>query len=337
MKLYVDIGDIYTKFAVVREGDSVEYGSFASFAAPYPPPGDFTDFEERVYFAGDGDAKKYLIGWPGALTEETQPLGSDHDEEKLQAVLNKVVFENAEKGSEIELYLAYDFGEKAESIRKLAERIEGPATVRAQHLYSDKVEKKDVRIACRAVPGPLALFDRYRAHKSGKDGDSAVIIDIGFTRTKIFSVSSELGVERHVIADAGGKTFLEALLAFLRQEGRDVNMYSVMKELELFFPRLNVGQEEFDAEHVFRNVAWDLNKGIVAAVSRLLKEHYNKTGRWLDTLAVTGGGACWSGELLRASLKKEKFTFDNITVDKAPRYAVVNGTHSMREETLWQK
>lgn len=337
-KIYVDIGDIYTKFLVLQErkGERRELGrgTFPSFAVPYPPAHDFFEFEERIFYAGGDASGGYLVGWPGVMAGGPlgpEPAGSNPEEECLHAMLNKVLFENVEDGCDVEVYLAFDFGQKAHNIRQLAGGLNGKSVVLfSRYLYSDEKARKTLCIRSFPVAGPLCLFEHFRRTLFGevhakKGGHSMLIVDMGYSRTKIFVASSEGGMEYSMVCDAGVRAYYDEILAHFRQTGRRVNIFSVMKELELNFPYVTLDRQGYSVEHIIQNVKWDLSKGIMKSISEVLKGHYNRTGRWVDAMVITGGGAAMSGDLICACAAKENYAFSRVICDKSARYSVVRG------------
>lgn len=152
-----------------------------------------------------------------------------------------------------------------------------------------------------------------------------LIVDMGYSRTKIFVASSEGGMECSMVCDAGVRAYYDEILSHFRQTGRRVNIFSVMKELELNFPYVTLDRQGYSVEHIIQNVKWDLSKGIMKSISEVLKGHYNRTGRWVDAMVITGGGAAMSGDLICACAAKENYAFSRVICDKSARYSVLSG------------
>lgn len=161
-----------------------------------------------------------------------------------------------------------------------------------------------------------------------------LIADVGFFRTKAFVVSADKGLERSLVCDTAAGDLLERLESHLRQAGRKINRYLLMKELELDYPRVRVEGEIYDAGAIMRDSRWDLSKNIAGPVAALVKEHFEQSGRWPDAFAVTGGGALLSGEVIGERLKAEGCEFKETIIDPSPRYSVLTG---MRESAHGHK
>lgn len=340
-ELYIDIGDVSTKFACLPEGHGkmqlLKAGSFISCAAPWPGSlPDFLDFEERVFSSHPG--LEYLVGWPAALTGE-EAVGLNLCDRRLRAIFDRILFENLKDGQDGEIYLAFDFGQKAHRIRQLAKSLDGKSVrLYSRHLYSDDVDCKTVRLKIRLIAGPLCLFDHLvktagcsQSRESGAvaaceaGGCSALIVDFGYTRTKIFIVSLKRGLECFRVLDAAVCIHCDKVVSHFKQLGHNVNKYFVMKELELSFPYVTVNGEKYSVAHIFQNVQWDLNKEILRSILKILTNHYNRTGRWVKALALVGGGAVSQAHLLCASIAGKNYTFDRVIFDKLPRYSVLAG------------
>ncbi len=158
--------------------------------------------------------------------------------------------------------------------------------------------------------------------------------DVGFFRTKAFVVSADKGLERFLVCATAAGNLLERLEVHLRQAGRKINRYLLMKELELDYPRVRIEGETYDAGAIMKDARWDLSKNIAGPVSALVKDHYKQTGRWPDTFVVTGGGAPLNGGVIRERLKAEGCDFKKTIIDPSPRDSVLTG---MRESAYGDK
>ncbi|MFC1522389.1 hypothetical protein ACFL6Y_08255 [Elusimicrobiota bacterium] len=334
--IYLDIGDAYTKFLSAPgqkdDANHVKKGCFASCALRYPPPGAFYDFEESVYRCRDKNTRDYLVGWPAVLAGGLM-LGWESRHEHIWAVLCKTLFENCFDGDEVDICLAYDIGEKSEKMRKLSEEIkDGEIDVCSRRLYCENEESKTIKTTLSHMASPLNLLSHY-ASGAGKD-ISALIVDIGFTRTKIYVVSFKKGLEHYAVSNASVSAYCQGLKSHFKQIGRSVNEHLLMKELELNYPHVLVGDEKYNVAPLIESARWDMNKELLKCVSDALKGYYGANGRWVDMFIVTGGGAAFNGELLCVSIAEENYSFKKVINDASSTYAVVNGMRNKKEILL---
>lgn len=329
-KIFLDIGDVYTKFALFKEYEKphlTKRGFFVSSVVPYPSPHEFLEFEEQIYFDEEQKSKSYLVGWP-AIMAGGQIVGESLEEKHLQLILYNVLFDHCDDKEEIEVYVSYDFGEKAELLRSISRTFNNRSTaLSAKYIYEDIIRRKQISLKTFELESPLCLFEYFRSSLSDqmKQRCSMLIIDIGYLRSKICIIDSEKGLEYFDAADIGIKIYYEQMCSHFKQAEHRVNPFTLMQELELKFPFVSIGRERYDVKNIIKNIRWDLNKDLLRAASSMLKSHYEHSGHWVDVFAVTGGGSIFNGDLLWVSLSEEKYSFGEVIIDKKPRFSVLDG------------
>lgn len=324
LKLFVDIGDIYTKFMLLQDGKLVKKGSFLSVITPYPPVGDFYEYEEKIYFQG---GKYYLAGWPTALTENFSILGSFPEAEICRVILNKILSDEITK-KKVHVYLGVDFGEKTMAIKEMADSIgDRMLKVRSKHMYEEEDEVKSIRLDTVLVPAPLCLLEYVFSRVPDKldENGKYFIVDIGYFRNKMYVVSRSRGVEDFTVDGGGMEMFYYDIRRYFRREGIQFNRFIMMKELELNYPYVTLESGRYSVESVVENIRWDFCKDIVQSIMNFVKKYVESQGSGPDCLILTGGGSILNREVIEGMLSSKKYNFGNFIFDRSPRYSVLEG------------
>lgn len=321
MELLIDLGDIYTKFMLVENHRLIRRGSFPSVIASYPPPDEFFEFNERIYF---DDEKPYLVGWPATLAKNYLILGDSPQLNHCRILVKKILFDNLKSAQKVNLHLGVDTGQKAKLIQKMVSNLNSKTIpIAAGYIYKDDLEKNSLTVKGEICPTPLTIFDFL---KQRENFSSMLIIDIGYFRTKLYIVHAKKGLAYSRTVQAGTEVYCTNLLRQFKSE--KTNPFILMKQFELTAPYIRVNNRSYDVSSIMENICWDLNKELTLPAANALKDYFNRTGQTVDSFFITGGGVALQGDLLRSWLVKEGYKPEQILFDRLPTYTVVN---SMRE------
>lgn len=331
LDLFIDVGDIYTKFMIVYGGKLIKRDSFLSAAALYPPAGDFYEVEERIY----SDGKNwYLAGWPATLTAGCSTLTLSPETDICQIIIHKILSDEVDSGKANVLF-SIDIGRKAEIIEELAGNLDNRILrLRSRLIYEEEEEGKSIKLNAAAVPAPLCMFDYIRdciTDKIEKDSVS-FIVDMGYARNKMFAVSHQKGVEDFTVDENGINIFYDEIAKHFKEEGIQINKFLIMKELELNYPYITHESGVYSVDSIVKNIRCDLCKDIVVSIINFVTGYYEKHGKWMDYFVLTGGGAVLNGELIKEMLISKDYHFKNILFDDNSIYSLLEGMRIYKEK-----
>lgn len=353
-KILVDPGEFYTKVYVLcsvaesdRQGDAAQGWEFygRSFFPSLVSRADEID-KGRIYY--EHDTNRCTIGYDccESLTFEQvikafkDPEVSDYKE---LLILKKIIFDYADNADELEIDVVVDSPHLEQVYKAIADKLhDGRIVVTALRGYDKRRIKKEVTVRFSLPSSGEAVVGFLK--KINKDFSTALLVDVGYNKTKIYMIDSRSGVELFRLSDFGISFYYEKIVRLLSEKNiRDNSFLWLVKQIELGCKKVEVNVEqdpglskvaravsggaarEYDVSLVLDNVRWDLNKELNRLTSDILTSYYTNTTVWAEMLVVTGGGALFNGDILSVSLAEGGYCFKDTHIEKQPMYAVLEG------------
>lgn len=353
-KILVDAGSFYTKVYVMHQ--IPENSREDRVAQPY-------QFYGRGFFpalvgrAGDVDRGKmyyehedelYAVGYDCSSSLGLDQIIDAFDGEEISArnariVLKKIIFDYADINDDLEIDVVVDSYQKAQVFEEIAEELQNrEVEITAFRGYDQRRIKKQVTIRLDILSSGDAVEGFL--DKSEMDFGTALVIDVGYRKTKIYVVDYENGVELFQVGDFGVASYYEKIVKLFAEEKIEDNHFLwLVKQVELGCEEVEVRREEkrgttdnavvlanrfprhYDISLVMENVRWDLNKEFKRVTTDILTSYYTNRVEWADMLVVTGGGASLSGDILRLSLEESGYHLNNLYIETQPIYTLLEG------------
>ena len=349
-KILIDPGDFYTKVYVLipageRGNSNSSYAFYGRNFFPTLVSEASATGDKKIYYE-DGNSF-YNVGYDcSGLTldqtiKELNVSGVNTFNEYL--ILKKVIFDYADNNDEIEIDIVIDIPFKLEVFKEIREKLDNTTIeLRAFRGYDKRNIVKSALVKINLVSAGDAVSGFLKNLK--KDFKSALFIDIGYKKTKVYLVNCQKGVELFKFSDLGISIYYEKILNLFSEKNiKDIDFFWLVKQVELCCEQLEVKNErekrasrivrkilrkrvsDYDISLVLENVRWDLNKDFRRLASDILTSHYTNTTMWVDILVVTGGGAFLNGDILCTSLVNDGYFFSDIYIDKLQPYTVLEG------------
>ena len=359
----VDVGSFYTKVRVMcpgieGPGGEAPMGGLQSYGRGFFPSlacrAEDLD-KSRIYYEHEGQL--YAVGYDGARSLRLEQIPAAFDDEAFDItrallILKRIVFDYADPGDELDIQVVVDSAQRAQVFEHVADVLGGSAVeVAAFRGYDGRRIRKEVAMTFTLMSSGDAVAGFL--DRSGMASETALVVDVGHNRTKLYVVGGEEGVELFRSLRVGVSFYYEKILRLLAEESAADNHYLwLVKQIELGCDEVEVRRDgaaglqggvaglpasrHVDVSLVLENVRWDLNKEFQRFTTDTLTSYYTNRVEWPGRLVVMGGGASLNGEILRLSLEEAGFCFKGVYVEKEPMYAVLDGAaYVLGEEAAW--
>jgi hypothetical protein len=351
--ILVDAGNFYTKVCVMRQvsekggGDRTDqpyqfYGR-GFFPTLIIRAGDMD--KGRMYYEHQGDL--YAVGYDCSSNLRFEQIIHAFDGEGLGAdkallILKKIIFDYADNQDDLEINVVVDSYHSAQVFEEIGEALGNKKVeISAFRGYDRRRIKKEVTIRLNLLSSGDAVAGFLE--KNRMDFTTALVVDVGYNKTKLYVVHCEKGVELFQIGSCGVSFYYEKILHLLAEENIDDNHFLwLVKQIELGCEEVEVRRESkgkignaaalpppfprhFDISLVMENVRWDLNKEIKRLTTDMLTSYYTNRAEWPAMLLVMGGGASLHGDILRLSLEEGGYCFNDVYIERQPIYTALEG------------
>lgn len=290
----------------------------------------------RIYYEHGGEL--YAVGYDCSSSLRFDQIINAFDSDGLSTgkallILKKIVFGYADNNDDVEINLVVDSYERARVFEEIGEALRNKKVeISAFRGYDNRRIKKEVTVSLNLLSSGDAIAGFLK--KTKIDFTTALVVDVGYNKTKLYVVDCERGVELFQIGDCGVSFYYEKLMHLFAEESPDENHFLwLVKQIELGCEAVEVrGKSEgemagnvYDISLVMENVRWDLNKEFKRFTTDALTSYYTNRVEWPAMLVVTGGGASLNGDILRLSLEEGGYCFDNVYIEKQPIYTLLEG------------
>ena len=357
-KILVDAGNFYTKVYVMHE--TLGNGREDRATQPYQFYGRGF-FPTRVGRTGDVDkgkmyyedgAELYAVGYDCSSSLGLNQVFDAFDDEEISArnariILKKIIFDYADIKDDLEIDVVVDSYRKAQVFEEIAEEYrDKEIEITAFRGYDKRRINKHATIHLDLLSSGDAV--QGFLDKKGLDFGTALIIDVGYRKTKIYVVDSQNGVELFQVGDFGVASYYDKIVKLFAEEKIEDNHFLwLVKQVELGCEEIEVRREgkrgmadnalalanrsprSYDISLVMENVRWDLNKEFKRLTTDILTAFYTNRVEWTDMLVVTGGGASLNGDILRLSLAESGYRFNDLYIENQPIYTLLEGASYM--------
>ena len=354
--LLIDVGNFYTKVYVMHQVPEKSASertdqTYRFYGRCFFPTlaGRVDDINDgRMYYEHEGNL--YAAGYDCTsamrLEQIISALDSDgFNSEKALIILKKIIFDYADNNDDLEITVVVDSYERAQIFQEIGEVLGNKKVeISAFRGHDKRWIKKDVTIKLSALSSGDAVVGFLEKNKM--DLTTALVVDIGYSKTKLYVVNCDNGVEIFQIENCGVSFYYEKILKLFAEENIDAddhNFLWLVKQIELGCEEVEVRSEhkgqmkgkatplpnsltrQYDISLVLENVRWDLNKEFQRFTTDMLNAYYTERVEWPAMLVVTGGGASLNGDILHLSLEEDGYCFNDVYIEKQPIYTALEG------------
>jgi hypothetical protein len=347
--IQIDAGNFYTKVCVMRQGPGNGGGNGTDRPYQFYGRGFFPTLVNRagdidngrMYYEHEGEL--YAIGYDCSSLRFEQIINA-FDSDGLNAgkallILKKIIFDYADNDDDLEINVVVDSYQKAQVFEEIGEMLRNrKAEIFAFRGYDKRRIRKEVTISLNLLSSGDAVAGFLAKNKT--DFTTALVVDVGYNKTKLYVVDCEKGVELFQIKNCGVSFYYEKIVHLFAEENIDDNHFLwLVKQIEVGCEEVEVRRESegemtgsvYDISLVMENVRWDLNKEFKRFTTDALTSYYTNRVEWPAMLLVTGGGASLNGDILRLSLEEGGYCFNDVCIEKQPIYTLLEGAgHVLR-------
>lgn len=342
-KILVDVGTFYTKVYVLQrvadngrgEDDGRAWHYYGRGFFPTLATGAATIEKGRLYYEHQDEL--YAVGYDSSNSLRLTDIASSFAGEEFGAgalmILKKIIFDYADNLDELEIIVIVDSYGRAQIFEEVRTALgNGKVEVAAFRGYDRRRITKQVTIGWELFSAGDAVAGFLE--KNTGNVTTALVVDVGYQQTKYYLVDGEQGVDLFRTEDCGVSFYYEKLVQLLAEEDiKDNHFLWLVKQVELGCDAVEICRESnwalagnvYDISLVMENVRWDLNKEFTRFTAAMLTSYYTNRVAWPSLLMVTGGGAALNGDLLRLSLEKDGYRFNDVYIEKQPIYTVLEG------------
>ncbi len=352
--ILVDVGSFYTKAYVMRQVPENGGGDRTDRACQFYGRGFFPTLvgragdiaKGRMYYEHEGDL--YAVGYDCSSSLRLEQIITAFDGEGLSTgktllILKKIIFDYADNNDDLEINVVVDSYRRAQVFEEIGEALRNQKVeISAFRGYDKRRITKEVTIRLQLLSSGDAVAGFLE--KNEMDFTTALVVDVGYNKTKLYVVDCEKGVELFQIENCGVSSYYEKIVHLFAEENIEDNHFLwLVKQIELGCEEVEVRRESkgemmgktvalsdsfprhYDISLVMENVRWDLNKEFKRFTTDMLTSYYTNRAEWPAMLVVTGGGASLNGDILRLSLEEGGYCFHDVYIEKQPIYTVLEG------------
>jgi len=353
-KILVDAGTFYTKVYVLRQafqngGEGSADKSYEFYGRTFFPTlvGRAGDIDKsRIYYEHDGEW--FSIGYDCSSSLELEQIVKAFEDDGVgtgsrRLILKKIIYDFADHKDDLAIDVVVSDPRGIQVFEEIRAQLhDREIEITALRGYDRRRIKKEVKIRFRLLSAGEAITGFLEKIK--KDFRTALVVDVGYHRTKIYLVECGKGVALFQIGDFGVSFFYEKIVNLCSEKKiTDNHFLWLVKQIEFGYKQVEVGGEdnrgvqklgglmtgdctrEYDISLVLDNVRWDLNKDIKRLTTDILTSYYTNTTTWAEMLVVTGGGASLNGDILCHSLVEDGYRFHDVYIEKQPIYTMLEG------------
>jgi hypothetical protein len=304
-----------------------------------------TDMDKgRMYYEHEGE--RYAVGYDCTQSLRWEKIFQAFGDQEFNPglallILKKIIFDYADYQEDLILYVVVDSTLKAQVFEEIGAALsKEKIVVSGFRGYDKRCIRKEVSIHLKLMSSGNAFLGFLE--KNRMEFTKALVVDIGYKRTKLYVVDYEKGVELFQFGNGGVSFYYEKILRLFSEEQIDDNHFLwLVKQIELGCEEVEVRRrrdrgkmaaafinpfpKHYDISLVLENVRWDLNKEFQRFATEILTSYYTNRVEWPDLMVVTGGGAALNGEILRLSLAESGYCFDGVYIEKQSIYTVLEG------------
>jgi hypothetical protein len=354
LRLFLDLGDIFTKGIAVSGGRSRRF-VFPSVVARRLLSGEtgqtdlLLDDRESLLRLADFDPEKYprTRSYPRedacrheiqsvpraryagrlavALGADRQLLGRHPTEENIDALVHRAFFRSAEGCRTAEVIFILDVGAKAQAILRYAEASPRSTAFLKWKIRSPRPVLIQLRIRGRVVDAADCAAAALPPGVSLQQVQRLLLLDIGYLRTKLAIMSTD-GCEHQEQLDGLGVS--DCIRRILRDGQEQVlveDEYAVIKALERSHGTIEVAGRRFEIGDILDRARRGVEEELARAARRAVADHFGKSTDACKVVAIIGGGAAVIGKGVAARIKELGVGLDTAWISGDTRFFLLGG------------
>lgn len=359
LRLFVDLGDAFTKSLSVSPGQSARM-RFPSVVAsrllrggaemaellvnraealPRPPsfePALFprtrsypraAAFVQRVRERPPQGSPRFAGRIAATYGADRRLLGYFHGDDMVQALVHKALMLScAHDDCEVEISFVLDTGAKADAISRYAGAPERRVSLELHSYNARQARRMHVTLRGTVVDAPDCIAAALPDGLTLAEVGTLLVIDIGFLRTKLAILSAVGCEQRDALHDLGSFGLVRQILRDGQDQGLVEDEFAVISALENETEgTLTVAGRRFEVGPVLEGARRALEEELTRAAERAIIESVRRGGAACHAVAIVGGGAALVGSGLSRRIQAAGLGIDRVWVAPEPNFLLVEG------------
>lgn len=257
-------------------------------------------------------------------------LGERGDEDNVDALVHKVLLKTGSGVRRVEIDYVVDGGPKSASIERYA-AIPRDVEMMRWTFARPEPERLALRVTGRVVDSAACAVAALPAELSLERLGCALVVDIGYVRTKLAVVTPEGCAHQEELDGLGFSDCVRRILRDGQDDGLVADEFAVIWALERSRRTIDVAGRTYDVQAMLEAARGALVDELGRAVRRVLMAHFGRSAASCRAVAILGGGAVALGEALEAHLRGLELGLETIWVSRDPGFALVEGAQKLAE------
>ncbi len=312
--VFLDMGDIYTKFHVLDEDNNLEY----NVCFPTVVKRETIPNATCSYFQ-DADSGSYInVGWNAASDLGFDDMVNLKFKATVFEVFRKILFDYIEEGSTVNIHFiaAEASDDSLFENEKIYKDYDFPIKGYVNGLHITK--RYTINVTNHMVSDIIKSF--FTISPSLEEHNLILMIDIGFKKTKLFIIDTKSNNVTFKKFFHGFDYYLIKLNDHFKSAGLNINPFIFLKELERNNALIETNEEVYDITTIIENARYDLSIALISDIEEVLQEYYHSFLAWPGFLYIAGGGSILNGEIIKAGLASRFNQFNKtFLVESRPR------------------
>ncbi|MBF0314615.1 MAG: hypothetical protein HQK50_09680 [Oligoflexia bacterium] len=339
-KIFIDPGEFYIKVLVLDYVDSWQFYGRTFFPALTCASKKNERHPQQIYY--ENNNLLYQIGYDCSEINFNQAFvdynhSYDHvptskiGPESGKLFINKSLFDFASDQEEVALSIVVDSPAKLQLFKEIVNNIQNdrPYEIKAYRELDQRMISKSIKLTTSFALASDAACALVK--KKFESYSHALVVDIGHSSSKIYTIHSQEGVRLFGQLEIGMHCYYKKIIDLLQEKGiEQIDYFWLIKQLELGLGNIEIPDHKnvytFDLSLIIDNIRWDFNKNFNKEITDTIKSYFTQLAFAVDSIFIMGGGAVFNGDLLCASLVNSGYNLHNIYIEKSPMYNILLGT-----------
>lgn len=260
--------------------------------------------------------------------EDRVTLGERANQDNVDALVHKALLKVGSGVQTVEIVYVVDSGPKSASIERYSTTPRDVEMLRWT-FTSPEPERLAFRVTGRIVDAAAcaaaALPDEFPFERLGR----ALVIDIGYVRTKLAIVTPEGCEHQEELDGLGFSDCVRRILRDGQDQGLVADEFAVIWALERSRQTIELSGRVFDVRAMLESARGALVQELGRSVRRLLSRHFGRVAVGCSAVVILGGGAVVLGKHLASELRTLGLGLETIWVPPDPGFTLLQGARKL--------
>ena len=255
-------------------------------------------------------------------------LGESCEEENIDALVHKALLKTASGCRNVEIVYIIDQGPKSASVERYA-RAERTIEMLRWTFKDPEPEHMKLEVRGEVVDAAECVAVALPEEIGLASGGRVLVVDVGYTRTKLAMVTREGCESQTQLPDLGFSDCVRRVLRDGQSQGLVEDEFAIVWALERSKGIIGVADRRFDVGAMLDKAGAAVVVELGRAVKRCLVQDFGRHMEVCRTIALVGGGAAGLGEALGAHLRALDLGLETIWISPDPSYVLVEGARAL--------